>query len=550
MKKVSLFITIEKVFFIFFIPLGLIASIYIGVTWDEIYESITFKANLSAIQGILQGDLSEYQALKSHHDRYYGVGFHLIENLVSSLLFSIRNNLYPFSELASYLIYSHISVFLVFCLSGCLVQRLIFRFTGDLRVAILGMMAFLLWPYMLGHGLMNIKDTPFMFLWLICTNYMLFALDASNFSLSWPVIKKIIILGLLTGLLIGIRISGVLIFLQYFIVLIFYLGQKKKTGISFFYDYKNKIKFFIASVNFLILPCFICLYLLYPLFWLDPIEFINAIRYQSHNPITIDTLTAGRFFSSQDTLYYYIPYWLSIKLPLVVIIGLLCNFFALYKMNQNKEGIKRNNLYYFLGLQLTVICIILFLLLNHVHLYNELRHLLFIFPLLFVFGVVGLYYVGQRLAISLLIISIMIFSADNIKIFPYQYTYFNEIARQLNLEDKFEKDYFAISAQKTAEWLNARDIPLGSGCIYVSPLHLWKYSLDFRKYPCVQDYPKKGFAEESSSFMVYGQVRERANFLSLPYCSIIHSEEIQLPLGSNPLVMSQLYLCRPNSERN
>ena len=97
-----------------------------------------------------------------------------------------------------------------------------------------------------------------------------------------------------------------------------------------------------------------------------------------------------------------------------------------------------------------------------------LRQILFIFPLLFILGITALYYFNRKILIFLLIFSIGSFAVDDIALYPYQYTYLNEVVRHLNIQDRFERDYFGISAGKTAMWANENLVNRDRVCIYAS----------------------------------------------------------------------------------
>src|SRR5690606_14574731 len=75
---------------------------------------------------------------------------------------------------AAFLLAKHPLVFVLFFLSGILAYLLIRRMTGDETASMLFAVFYLLYPLLLGHGLMNIKDMPFLFGWMLCTCLSLF----------------------------------------------------------------------------------------------------------------------------------------------------------------------------------------------------------------------------------------------------------------------------------------------------------------------------------------------------------------------------------------
>ena len=131
-------------------------------------------------------------------------------------------------------------------------------------------------------------------------------------------------------------------------------------------------------------------------------------------------------------------------------------------------------------------------------------------------------------------------------LFPYQYTYFNEISRQWNVEKNYEKDYFAISVAETADWLNKNeDKEIKGKCLLASPVHLWKYRLQGNIYPCIRDYSSLSNGKEP--FLFFWLVKDRPNLYTLPSCKLIHTEERGLLFSQKKIPMSQLFLCNPKN---
>lgn len=546
---------VQALFWIVYIPLGLWACQMVGISWDEGIELHTYRVNLEALMGITQGDLAPYQALLSYGDRYYGVGFHIPANAISSIIqfFAPTSNL--IGAEAYRITLNHIAIFLSFAGSGFLVGQILKRLTQDEWVSTLGMIACLLWPYLLGHGLMNIKDTPFLFAWLLCTNQ---AVKISMVPISMRSTFAYRILGIFTGWLISIRISGILIAIEYAVFLIVFwsvfakeLSVKSNPNLKQFSLCRAFCWFGLASG----LTLFVC----YPILWHNPLEVLNAIYYMSHHPWDGDTLTRGRFIAGTQ-LYWYLGAWLAVKLPFVALLGLALCPAALYLANtKNKSryenSITKQSVRAFIALALSMLLILAVLLLKKVILYNELRQILFIFPILLIIAITSLCWVSRKVTIGLLLVSITFFSWDNIKLFPYQYVYFNEIARQFPIAQKYEKDYFGLSATHGARWLNQNIDVATSNCLYASPLHLWQYATDPRKITCVKQFSDRPREKNQiqkneliEKYFIGVQTRDKFNALPIYSCHLIHSEERTLPLSFETLVMGELYECNPESK--
>lgn len=542
---------IQALFWCIYIPLGLWACQQVGISWDEGIELHTYKVNLRALLGITQGDLAPYQALLTYGDRYYGVGFHIPANFLSAILEPVIPASATLSAEASRLTLNHVAVFLSLVGSGFLIGQILKRLTQDAWVSTLGMMACLLWPYLLGHGLMNIKDMPFLFAWLLCTNQLLKIAGEQKQASS---MSAYILLGIFTGWLISIRISGVLIAIEYLTFAALFWNTLIKTPKASRsnsetlppqkrFPWKNIALFLAASSAML--------YICYPILWHNPLELFNAMSYMSHHPWDGDTLTAG-YFIVGNRLHWYLLAWLLVKLPLIALLGLALSPIVFFKLayqniqiSSTQVSQERWNARALLALILSIFFILVVLLVQNVSLYNELRQILFIFPLLWIIAITSLRFIGRKLTIALLLASMCIFVWDNARLFPYNYVYFNEIARQFPIATKYEKDYLGLSAKQSAQWLNHSDLAPTTDCMYASPLHLWQYAIDLKKVSCVNDFSKRPSNPQAQKYFIAIPVRDKVNQLPIPGCKLLHSEERTLPMSTQAIVMGELYICQP-----
>ena len=529
---------LERIFFAFYIPIGIWACLHAGISADELTEYQTLGINIQAVKGLLSGSFIEYQQLLNYHDRYYGIGFHLISNTIAKIAIFFNSHFFSLSNTPSEILFAHIAVFGAFALSGLSVKTILYRLTANSSMASLGMIVYLLWPYLLGHSFFNVKDIPFLFVWILASSIYLNILQLwhSGFLLSKKQTTiQFVIFGLCTAWLISIRISGVMIFIEYAVFLLVYL-----------YMGGCQIKRILTLGNTLAfaIPLVLGLLILSPIYWHNPFEMLNAIAYMSHHPWDGDTLTLGRFIAPKQFNLLYIPAWLLIKLPVFVIVGAIAIPFVLYQSIKKRAGYPSGlPLLNLIGLTLTIIAILVFLIIQKVGLYNELRQILFIFPLIFIVGFCGLYYFSRKVLALALLITALIFAADNLTMYPYQYTYMNEISRQSAIGNRYEKDYFALSASRNAVWLNQQNsFDQKISCVFVSPTHLWS-DLDKTRYPCVDGY--QNFSDSKKPFIFSWLIRDRTDLLPLPTCKLIHEEEVSLPLSNTRLVMSQVFFCNP-----
>lgn len=515
---------------------GVIISLKVGLSYDEDAEFRTYRMNMAAIEGLLEGDIKPYERLTQYFDRYYGVGFHLISHGLGGWLYLLKGDLIPFSAHASRLIWAHALVFLAFIGSGIIFRFCLVRLTGSSLVSALGMFAFLLWPYLLGHSMMNVKDIPFMCVWLACTLQALRMMQAPEF-LSRDDIRNFALLGILTAWLISIRVSGILIFIQYawFGIFIMLKIDFSKANLSFLFKLGRQISVFLLAMIGVVL-------ILYPITWHDPSEFVNAVRYMSSHPWLGNTLTAGELIEPKTRLPIYITSWLLVKLPAFVLLGLLLTPYVLSRaIIKEHFSIQYQSL---LALLLSVITILSILVLMRVSLYNELRQILFISAILLMIAIASSHHLSRRFSIAMLTLTIAWMVLDDIRMRPFQYTYVNEIARNTLKGKLYETDYFGLSVRESARWLNQSSIDGTSQCLYVPSDHLWKFEINPQKFPCVSNYPGD-LSLIRPPFLFFVQARGSTAYGAPPRCSLLHLESRKLPFSDTTLRMGELYQCLP-----
>lgn len=532
--------------FLNIVILGFWACLDIGLGWDEGHERLTLNHNLQAIYGLLIGDTSAYQGLTQYGDRYYGIGFHLPAFFLSQLLQTILPATFNNPDL----IFAHIGVFGCFLGSGYLVQLIFLRITQNKLIAITGMLTYLLWPYLLGHGLMNIKDMPFLFAWLLCTYLALcvfFDNPTTNQIAKHPPYKSLFFLSIATGWLLSIRISGILILIEYgcLIISTYVLQFASKPPSS---APLNPLEFLKSLVFFgLIFPAtFIALY---PITWHNPLEIVNAISYMSHHPWSGTTLTAGRFITPGQQVGFYLTVWLVAKTPVLVLAGIIAIPLAFFLKRQQSNAGKQVNycvLTQWVGLLMSVVAILVALIVNHVSLYNELRQILFLFPLIFIVGICSLYFISKKICLIGMIFSGALFIWDNFMLYPYNYSYLNEVARLRPAAQYFETDYFGFSAGRSGSWIRENPNMIFYKCIYAYPTHLVENELDSANKPCLIDSQGNAYnLKKDAPSLLYITQRNLINFPIPSDCRLIHSEQRILPFSKNPLVMGQIFYCNP-----
>ena len=523
-KKQYLF----NLFLFFYLILGFYFSINTGISADEFFEQKNWKTNLDAIKNIFGEDNDGYSSLLEYQYRFYGIGFHYFSQIYLSLL-NLILKLDQFPNEISKVLLNHSLVFFTFFLSGIFAKKIVDLIINDKFFSNLFLIFYLFYPYLLGHGLFNPKDIPFLFAWNLST-YLSIKIFIKENNKEKILFYNIFFLSLSTAFLLSIRISGILIILQYLITFIIITGLLKEPLYKLLKTYFYNIFLFLS---FAILFTFI----LYPIFWKNPLLIFDSINQMRNYPQGVCTLTFGKCMEAESLPSSYIFIWLFFKLPLLSIIGFL--LFPFIEKKIFSQPVPR----IILGsIILTIASIIFLLIFLEANLYDELRHILFLFPLILIFTFSVIYFFSKKLILYISLISLFFFFLQNINMYPYQYTWFNSFSNFLNVNKNFEIDYYGISGRNIAEKINTNNdlLKYKNKCIYVSPTHLIKPFIN-SEYECVKHltsiYPK---SSEKYILVRYTREIRRENPSG---CNLIFEESYNLNLIMKNLKIGMVYIC-------
>ena len=180
----------------------------------------------------------------------------------------------------------------------------------------------------------------------------------------------------------------------------------------------------------------------------------------------------------------YITIWMFFKLPILILLGLSLFPFIERKIFSNKQHVIKIGSIIF-----SILTIIFFLILFNVNLYDELRQILFLIPLIFIVALSFIYFFSKKISVSVISIFIFFFLIENIKIYPYQYVWFNTPSRVLNLSKNFELDYWGLSGRELAKNISSINEQFAQKpCVLASPTWTIKPFLDEKLYSCFGIY--------------------------------------------------------------
>jgi len=544
-------------YLIFFYTVILIfLSLKVGITHDESYHHAVWLINkkiylnyLKEIDFLLNNFVNKYInefnenflkeldvflhfELGANYDisfsdygtNFYGIGFQILSIPVSFIINLIISNIEAISEI-NILISKHPTIILMFIISGIYLKKIINLITNHKFFSEICAILFLSYPYILGHSFFNTLDVPFMSVWLICTYYIIKI--SSTFLITKKIfIKDVIYLGLLTGFLLSIRISGVLIFFEYLIFLIFTVSNSNITIYNFIKITYQKIILFLVFLSLLFI-------ILHPNYWNDFAKIYYAILYMGQHIQTVCTVTLGTCMKAQNLPSTYIPIWLFFKLPILILFGLVT-----FPIVEKKIFLDKKNGVIIGSLIASCFLIILSLIFFNVNLYDEIRQILFVIPIIFIISLSFLFFFSKKISFLLISLFIIFFSIQNIKIFPYNYIWLNNFSSFTKVNNVFEADYWGVSTRNISNYINSKNIK-SNECVISSRNEAIK--IFTKKDLCFVNFKE---LHKKNLRPFYVVLIERTLKKGIPNnCSEVHTEYIKMNFTNEKIDLAKVYKC-------
>jgi hypothetical protein len=520
----------NKFFLVCIFLVGIFFSLKTGISHDEYHEQLNWEKNYQVIKSIGSTSFKqEYESLKSYRDKYYGIGFHLVSQPFQFLFSKFLTFFFNIENDGAFYISKHPIIFISFFISAFFFRRILKLAIEDKTFLDLTFIFYCFYPYLLGHSLINPKDIPFLTIWLILTFYsFVFIKDLLiNELFNRKYFSYIVIF---FPFLLSIRLSGVLFVFQFFTMFFVTIESSNK---KFLRVLIKNYKFLLKGI----LIVFLILYTLLPISWLNFFEIFNGIMEMSKYPHGVSTLTNGEYVKASNIPIDYIFTWLIVKLPTFTIVGLFLFFF------NNKEFEKNINAKLIVHAFLITFLVIYFLLyFRSASLYDEIRHILFLVPLLLISGLICFNFFHKKFSYFFLILTIFIFIFEAFKIQPYQYTWFNMVSRFYEVNKNYEIDYWATANRELSVFVGRKNQLRENTpqCVYGS-----QYDYVFLKkkgFSCFKDFTKLNDDNSKKIILQYGR-NLRNKYKVSNSCSLIYDLNYQLLFSKHNFELGKVFVC-------
>ncbi len=346
--------------------------------------------------------------------------------------------------------------FAVFCFFFLGVLSFFFvaqRIIGDWRMALIGCAFFVLSPRVFAHGFYNSRDIPTLALFTLAILTLLRLVEK-------PSAQRSVIHGIVCGLVIGIRMPALfLIPLTLFILALEVIRQR---------PFLRSLQSVALCIGIFLLSLFATTYAMWPLLWEHPVmHFLDAYRFMSS--IESPVMFLGRVY--QALPWFYIPLWILFTTPwlysLLFLLG--CSVFIvrivrgqLHPLSMRVYPILLPFLWFFIPP--------VFLILSHAGIYQEWRHILFLYPGFLLIALMGLDFLTRMIgqvrstrAMHRLVLAGCLFifvplastAAWMFRNHPYENVYY-AVPREW-ISTKLDLDYWGLSLRQAMQYVVEHD---------------------------------------------------------------------------------------------
>src|SRR3990172_4698710 len=330
----------------------------------------------------------------------------------------------------------------------------------------LGVIVMAMLPRYWGHSFFNPKDIPYATMFTLGTfagallvgRYL--NAERGEIRLGMNRITGYSLLyGVLVGLVTGTRIAGS--FLLAFVGLAHlasWLGKKK--GLRELLPYWSLYGVIGAA-------WFLTVFALHPASWSNPFRWLyDAFLYLSSYEYWDGlNLFKGYLLYGQDVPWYYLPVWIGITTPVLIlalfVVGAFLLLFRYFRLTAEQQACA-----WLVLLQMGFLPGVAVL--RNSVIYNGLRQFLFILPGIAVLATVAIIWLLERirrerfrwLALAILGFLALPTVVDMVVLHPYEHVYFNRAFGGLKgAYGRFDTDYWGLSMREGMEWINTNAEP-------------------------------------------------------------------------------------------
>ncbi len=333
------------------------------------------------------------------------------------------------------------------------------RAAAGARAGFIAALFLMLTPNYYGQMFNNPKDIPFAVGIVWATYYMVRLVP----TLPRPPLRLLAKLGAVIGMAMGVRIGGLL--------LVCYLGLLLAVDGIWRAVTTHRPAVLVDGAWTgswrILVPVLLVAYPVMLLFWpwaqTDPIENpLRALAFFSHQTFPFYTLFDGRFFPASDLPWSYLPTYIAIALPELVLVLLVCAPAVLAAEFWRTERLSREQALTGLIIGVGIVFPVAYAIAIKAVLFDGMRHFIFVLPLVATAAAIcadrGLSWLARFPYRRPILVAVALYGFAHVSIMvmlhPDQYVYYNAFVGGVEgAQHKFKLDYWANSYAEAVQGL-------------------------------------------------------------------------------------------------
>ncbi len=407
-----------------------------GVSWDEFQQRDVALETISYVLG--QDD-----ELLENQDKFYGTTFEMPLLIVERVL-GLQD------DTRAILLSRHILSHLFFIAGGFFCYLLIRRLFGSTVIALFAMLLFLLHPRLYAESFVNTKDVPLAAMFMV-------ALFLTHRAFSKDTVGAFLLCGLAVGILINIRILGVVLF----------AAVPAVRALDLLFDSGEGRKHALITGGAFALAAMFALYATLPYLWANPIErTVEMFVTLSHYPTVFPQLFQGELIIGDDLPPHYIPTWIAITTPPVALLLGVAGIIAVLRRGwaNPRDVLRHADLKFGFLLISCLLMTWVAVVVVTPSMYNGWRQTYFLYAPFCALAAFGLHWLASvsggavvRAAVYTLVgAGILLVVLQMVRIHPYQQAYFNFLVDRETpgrLGDQYPVEYWGTAYLDGLRWL-------------------------------------------------------------------------------------------------
>lgn len=434
-------------FFILALIIGLMTYGDYGGSYDDAnnqsFGDKTLKVYSNALAGNFDACALKNNYCNNPHAQIHGPLFETAISVIQKMSSSVN----PWDILQI----RHLMVFLFFFAGLYVFYLLCLLFFKDWRIALLGCAFLFLSPRIFADSFYNSVDIGALVA-MIISSYSL-AVMVKNGGRLWRVLVHTAV----SAAGIAVRSVTIIVPLATIVWYAYSIATAKTADRTKLFE---RLGIYLGVTAFLTV-CFI------PTLWQSPAVILQHLLLTTTFQVSVANLYLGSVIAATQLPWHYNLVWIAVTTPPLYLALFLAGLVA--SAGDLIRAIKQRHISFDSGARIYALSIILgpiiMVIVLHTSLYNGWRHLFFIYPALIFIALDGLLAVLRSASrafvkwavLAVVAVSLIATTATMLRIYPYEYLYFNSLYHRDVRAPDFDTDYWGLSYRNALLYLLAMD---------------------------------------------------------------------------------------------